>query len=336
MYHTVCGILQAEGRTWAYAGAQILSMILNMVLFDPLLLYLIKNTSGSSLATELSMFIPALIIFILLWLGKFSTKPQAKYITKCFSPEAGEALKTGLSAFIMNISIGLPSLIMQKFIAIRANRVGHYDMVVAVYNALCRIYNVSMCVPIALNAAYLPAASYAFGLKDYKRILLLTFHVVWISVVWGLFVSFVVITFPKQVCTIWSRNDDFLYWCKEIVPVSFYCTGITGIKFIVISFLQASQQTITATIMSFITELGVLPIVASIFHYNGDPNSPRWIFYAYPVSDAITTVCSISVAMKTLIKFYKLSKEQDPEKKDSTSSKSSSEEDQPSKIIPEL
>ena len=283
-------------------------MILNMALFDPLLLWAMKRTLGSSLATEISMFIPAFIILIFLFLGKLSTKPHPKYFIKCFCPKTGAALKAGLSAFIMNISISLPSLIMQKFIAIRANRVNDYDMIVAVYNSLNRIYMVSMCVPISLNAAYLPAASYAYGKKDFKRILWLTFHAAWISMSWCFFCMIIIVSFPKQICSIWSRDERFLYWCKEIVPASFYAQFLTPTKFIIVSLLQASQKTILATVTSFLTELGILPIIACIFHYTGDPNSPRRIFYAYPVSDAITTVCSLCFASKTLYDFYKESK----------------------------
>lgn len=310
-YHCVCGILQAEGRTWLYGGAQIISMLLNMALFDPLLLWSMKRTLGSSLATEISMFIPASIILIVMFCGKFSTKPSRKYVFKCFCPETGAALKAGLSAFIMNISISLPSLILQKFIAIRANRVGEYDMIVAAYNAISRIYTVSTCVPIAINAAYLPAASYAFGKKDYKRLLWLTFHAEWMAMLWGFSCMVIIVTLPKQICSIWSKDERFLYWCNEIVPPSFYIQFLTPTKFIIVSLLQASQQTVLATITSFVLELGLLPIAACIFHYTGDPKSPRRIFYAYPVTDALSTVCSLLVALKTFINFYRQAKKQD-------------------------
>lgn len=120
VYQCICGILQAEGRTWTFGISQIISMIRNMALMDPLLLYLLKRTLGSSLATEFSMLLPAFVLGILLYMKKFTTRPRFNLFAKKFIKETWEASKAGLSSFIMSISIVVPNFVMQKYMSIRA------------------------------------------------------------------------------------------------------------------------------------------------------------------------------------------------------------------------
>ncbi|EAY01876.1 MatE family protein [Trichomonas vaginalis G3] len=304
-YHCVCGVLQAEGRTWTYGGAQIASMILNMVLWDPILLYLLKRTIGSSLATEIAMFIPGFIILILIFCHKFAAKPTFKLFKNCFIIETWEAVKIGLSALIMNISVVVPTLVMQKFIAIRANKINQYDMVIAVFNALTRLYQLTLCIPMALNAAYLPATSYAFGLNNKRRVLWLTWHVLWIGVTWGIFVMIIISIWPGPIAKIWSSHPDFQHWAKEMLPVSFYTIPLCTVKFIVISFLQATKQATKAMITSIVTELVSLPVFACCFHYIGNNDSPTRIIYAYIVNDLFSTAVCLCVSGTTFFRFFK-------------------------------
>ncbi|EAX96008.1 MatE family protein [Trichomonas vaginalis G3] len=304
-YHCICGVLQAEGRTWTYGGAQMVSMICNMVLFDPLLLYLLKRTVGSSLATELAMLIPASVLISLLFCKKFAAKPTLKMFFQKFAPETWMAVKTGLATFIMNISFVVPTFVMQKYLSIRAKRVGKYETVIAVYNTLFRIYGLSFFVPLAMNASYLPSAAYAFGKKENKRILWLTWHVIWISCVWGFLITFITSVFPDKIALIFSKDDEFIYWSKRMIPKCFWTYSCACVKFIMISFLQSTQQTMKAMILSILTELLGLPIFGSLFHYLAEKESPITLLYAYPVNDICAALCCLATASPTFYKFIK-------------------------------
>lgn len=71
-----------------------------------------------------------------------------------------------------------------------------------------------------------------------------------------------------------------------------------------------------ATITSFATELAVLPIIACIFHYTGNPNSPQRLFYSYPVADARISFCAVCVSIPTLLHYYRESKKHNNDQKD--------------------
>ncbi|EAY07515.1 MatE family protein [Trichomonas vaginalis G3] len=236
-YYTMCGILQAEGRTWTYAISQISSMLLNMVCWDPLLLWSLKLIVGSSMATEIAMIIPGTVLITLMFCGKFAAKPKFHLFINKFAPETWMALKTGLSALIMNISFVVPTFVMQKYLVIRANKTGEFEMVIAVYNAIFRIYGLAFFVPLAMNAAYLPAASYAYGAKMKKRILHLTWHVIWISIVWGFLITFLTSVIPGPISSIFSKDPSFKKWSLRMIPICFYTYSFACVKFIMISFL---------------------------------------------------------------------------------------------------
>lgn len=184
-------------------------------------------------------------------------------------------------------------------------------MIIAVYNTLFRIYGLAFFVPIALNYAYLPASSFAFGKSDFKRVLWLTFHVVWICIVWGLIITFITVCFPDQISKIWSKNDRFEYWSKQLMPRVFYTFTLLSLKFIMISYLQSTHQSIKAMLLSIFTELLGLPIFATCFHYTGDKNSPQRLFYAYNVNDTVALIVCLCVSGPSMIKLYKTNKELD-------------------------
>lgn len=321
LYHTVCGILQSEGRTWTYGIAQIASLLLNMVCWDPLLLYLTKNTIGSSLSTIIAMLIPTIVLLILLFCGKFATKPSFGLFFTCFIRDTGTALKTGLSALIMNISIAIPSIFMQKFIAIRANKIGQFETIIAVTNANLRLYSLILCIPLALNAAYLPASSYAFGQKNFKRIIHLTAWVTLISIAWGAIVTLLCCIWPGTIGKIWSRDPNFIHWVEIIFPICFYTVILCSVKFIIISFLQATQQSYTAMAVGIVTYLFSLPAFAAAFHYTGRQDNPERVFYSYICNDIFAALVSFLAALPSIIRFYRESRliKEETNGKDSTS-----------------
>ena len=109
-----CGCLQAEGRTMLIGVMQIASFVLNMCVFDPLFLFAIKtDVYGAGIATALAEGIPAVIIMILFYRGKFSVKPKPSQLLKKFSPESFPAMKVGFSQLFANLAQSLPGILIR-------------------------------------------------------------------------------------------------------------------------------------------------------------------------------------------------------------------------------
>jgi len=308
IYLTCCGVLQAEGRSWWYGAAQICSLLLNMLVFDPLFLYLFKSVIGASLATIVSELIPCSIILYYLFTKRLTCQPDFSMFFNPFSQETYAALKTGLASLVMHVSTTIPNIFLQKFIAIAANNINQYDMVMAIWNTTVRLYQLSLCIVVALNTAYLPSASFAFGKHNNQRVLDLTLHVSWISTAWSTFVGILICFFPKLIARMWSTDSTFLYWAGEILPICFYTIILCSLKFVFVSYLQACGYPFFAMVLSLTTELLPLPIFASIMHYTGNKQSPVRIFIAYIFNDVFSFIVGCLIVTPKMIKMWKDSK----------------------------
>ncbi|KAH0792823.1 MatE family protein [Histomonas meleagridis] len=313
LYYFCCGILQAEGRSWLYTIVQIISLVVSTCLFDPLFLSTIKHVYGGALSTALSEGLPGIVLFILVFVHKFSVKPTFRGFINKFDKATIGALGTGASSLGLNLSVTIPAIFIQKFVATAASNIGSYNTVMAIWNAYTRLFQVTMCVPNAINAAYLPSASYAFGKRKIKRVFQLTFHAVWIAAAWGALVTFVVSVFPRDVAKLWSTDNEFLDWSEKILTVCFYTIILASIKFIVISYLQVTQMVITAVVLSVVTELVPLPCFAALLHYTGKKDDPRRIFFAYICNDILAIVVCCIVALPQMIKLYRKRNDNDEE-----------------------
>ena len=310
LYYISCGLIQAEGRSWTYSILQITSLILSTCIFDPLFLSQMKHAVGGALSLVAAEGLPGIVLIILIFMHKFSCKPTLKLLLNKFDHESRGAILTGLSALAMNLSIAIPIIFIQKFVAISANNIGSYNTVMAIFNAETRLLLVVTCVPTAMNAAYLPSCSYAFGKKNYLRILWLTFHAAWIVALWGAIITLIISIFPKQVARIWSSDPDFIYWSGKILPICFYTIILPSLKYIFISYLQSIQRSALAIVISIITELIPLPCFSAILHYTGPKNDPVRIFYAYILNDILSTIICLIATVPSMIKFYKKHKEE--------------------------
>lgn len=326
--HIPVSVRLSASRTWTYGISQITSMILNMAFLDPLFLFLLRTTMGTSLATEIAMLLPSIVILVLFFKGKFVAKPKFSMYCNKFHKETWEALKIGFSALIMNLSYVIPSLFLMKYVTIRATWVGEYESVVAVYSSIARIHPLSFSVPIALVAAYLPATSYAFGRKDLKRI------VVYICIIYCAIITLIMVSFPKQIAMIFSKSEGFTKWAKRLYPICFYAFICSNLKFILIAFLQATQQNIKYIVASIIMEILSAPIYSIIFHYTTKNKSPEIILYAYVTSDVMASIICALFALPYLITCWKNRNNPVEEQNDNTDI--DNEESDDNKIIPEI
>lgn len=113
---TACGCLQAEGRSWLFCITQISALVLDMLVFCPLLLLGFKTGIwGAAVATGLAELCPGIVIIILFYRGKFGIKPKPRDSLKKFSPHTWEALKVGAAQLLYQISKAIPGMIIRKF-----------------------------------------------------------------------------------------------------------------------------------------------------------------------------------------------------------------------------
>jgi len=316
IYLLLCGVLQGEGKTWYFGMIQVVSLCLNMLVFDPLfLLYFRTGVWGASLATVISQLIPTIFLFIQIKREKVTSRLTIFPLFRPFVPETYTAIKVGFSSFIMHLSTAFPVILMQKYVSLASKAIGQFDSIMALWNVLNRIYFLSMCIMMAITSAYLPSASYAFGGSLFSRILSLTLHSFWIATSWAVVCSIMMCIFPGEVAGIWSKGTDFLYWARKIIPNNFYTLSLCPMRAIATALLQAMKEPGKASMLSIVTMLIPIPIFSTIFYYT-KKDDPLRIFRVFIISDIFSFIVSIFVAVKPLHNLVKLEEEKAVEEED--------------------
>lgn len=309
IYMIGCGVLQAEGRPFLFCLVQLSTFILNILVFDPLFLLGFKTSIwGCTLATTLSQLIVGGILTFFILKGKFSFKPTKEMLKKKISHETGKALFVGIPELVMELSLSIPLVLMQKYIDKASTAIGIYAEATESWALTQRLYTFVEALELGFVFGYLPAASYSYGAKRYNRMLKLTIHLLWLCTSISSVIAYIIVIFIRNVASIWSKNPDFLNVAVKMVPIIFYAMPLVGLSYMAPALLEAMQKAKRATILSILSLL-VTPITISTILYFTKKNDPHRIMYTYPISDAIASLFYIAFTFKPLKILWKAPKD---------------------------
>jgi Na+-driven multidrug efflux pump len=204
----------------------------------------------------------------------------------------------------MHLSTTIPAVFMQKYMAMAAEFVGEFEDIMAIWNVLLRLNQFSICVVLAFNTAFIPAASYAFGRGQYRRILYLLLHLVWITFLWAGICECVMCLIPRQLGQIWSRKENFLKWVEKLLRPGFYGIVLAPAPYISIAFLNSVNEPCFSAVLSVLTNLIPLPVFSTIMYFTGKEDPVR-IVWAYLMRDGFSFVMSLVIAARPLWRIVK-------------------------------
>ena len=295
-YMSMCGLLQAMGHSIIYGVCQVTSAVLNMAVFDPLFLVALKTGMwGASLATVLSNFCPALVIYIMVFSGKFAVKPKFKSYLKKFNPHCFSALRVSLSQLISNLAGSIPVLLLAKYMALSGEAVGKYEVYMAAWNVNDRLYSFTICVCNALNQGFLPAASFAYGSNRMNRLLRLGLFSLFLGSVWSAFCCIIIQCLSREISSIWGSDPDFIEASSEMLRIGFVTCFLNQATYTITACLQAIKMVVLSIVTSVCTYLLPLPIFSSIFYFT-DKKNPERLMFSYIVNNiwSFLVVCVIA------------------------------------------
>lgn len=304
LYLCCCGLLQACGHPYLYGFMQFLTCFLSGLVFDPIFLIWLKLPIWSpSLASILSQAISAIILLVLIFGGKLGLQPELKMLFRKFTKETWMGFKLSISTFIGALGYFIPIVVIQKYINQAANKIGKYDVIMAIWGINEKINQIVGAFCSGFQNGLVPGCSYAFGAKRLNRMVRIFFHALWIPTVIVTVLSIFLLFTPEKVSSIWSKDPEFLYWSKKIVPRIYYLTFLFPIQYVAVGFIMSMQRERFAAILSFVSYLIPLPIYSTILYYT-KKNDPARIFYSYPLMDItasiICFICIFSPVRKAL------------------------------------
>jgi Na+-driven multidrug efflux pump len=290
-----CGCLQAEGRSWVFSAVQITSMVLNMLAFSPFFLFVCKTgIAGVSYSALCAEFIPAAVIIVLYYRGKFGIRPELGDLFKRPIRESWAAVKVGGSQLVFQLSQALPGIILRKFFGEACAAAGdcNLDDLMAGYNPYCRIWTVVVSVSNAVAIGFLPAASYAAGARRFTRIVHLLIHAAWISIAWSLFTMVFTLGFPEPLVRIFSETPGYVSWAVFIMHRCTYTAWATPLPIVVNALLQSLQYGGLASIFTLAVQTIPLPVISSILFFT-ERDNPERIFWCMIIHQAYAALVSI-------------------------------------------
>ena len=311
MYMASCGFLQGEGRTLLFGFANFVCLGLNGLVLDPLFLFGFKTgIRGVSLATIVSEIIPGSVLLTLFYCNKFGIRPKLIQFCRKFSPRTWTAVKVGVSQLIAQLSVTLPSIAVRKFIGMAVG--SEFDDAMAGFNCSMRLSGISMAPLMGITMGFVPAASYAYAAKKYRRFLWLCFHSVWLCCVWGLIAGCLIWTIPREMAKMFSTSERYLDYGSKMTLYSNALAPIQGIRFNCQTILQSMHMGGRATLTGLLNNFVWILLFTVILYYTDKTDGAR-ICWCYSISHALAIPATVIFLWKPLSTIWKLAKEEKDE-----------------------
>jgi len=288
-----CGLIQATGRSTLYGVIQLVAFVLNMLVFDPLLLYYLKTPMwGASLATILSQLFPAIFVTIRIFSGKYAIQPKMKMFLKPISKETWAAMSVGFSSWIASVSLTIPQVLMQKYFNNASLAIGEYNTMIMIWAVMEKLYLITGGICVAFGQSTLPSVSFAFGANRLNRVLRIGLHALWVSTMLSCAFAGAIILFPRKIAKIWSSDPHYLNWAEKTIPVMFYCAPFFAIQYIIPAVLQGMKKVFSSTALSILTLLIPLPVFSSLLYFT-NKRDPIRIIYTFTCNDIYSFIMCI-------------------------------------------
>lgn len=200
---------------------------------------------------------------------------------------------------------------VRKFIGMAcSNEPQDFADSMAGFNAAVRIVNLTHSIFNAITQLFIPAASYSFAAKRYRRFLKLTLHIYWLALVWGALTLIITWSIPRTLSKMRSSGECYLKYAGKMVSNNNGLAPFAGFKFNAISMLQAIQQGPRATILSFLSNFATNIIL--VLYYTNKHDGAR-IVWCNPLSYSLSSLISIFFLWSPVKNLMLLSKEEDME-----------------------
>lgn len=277
-------ILRGEGNTFVPMISMLIGSIINIVL-DPFLIFGIGpfpqlGVAGAAYATVIGRAISGVYIVYKVLTNDQDIRINLKNFSFKFK-------------IIRDIySVGLPAMIMQFLASFMVGGlniiVGDYNQyAVAVVGIYFRLQSFVFMPVFGLNQGYMPIVGYNYGHNNPERMKE--------TIKYGLIVGFTITTLgfivfqliPEPLIRLFNSNEELVEIGVNALKTISLAFPIIGLAIVGSTTLQAVGRGVASMVVSFLRQIIVLLPVAYVL---GKVGGLRWIWYAFPISEAISFV----------------------------------------------
>lgn len=300
-------LLQASGLSVQSTIAQISGAVINIIL-DPIMIYGLfgfpkLGVSGAALATVIGQVASFLIALIFHLKFNKAVKNGLRYI------------KPNGTIIKLIYRIGLPAIIAQALMSVMTYGInlilGAVDAsLVTAYGLYYKIQQFILFAAFGLRDTITPIVSFAFGMRDKRRVKDgIRFGVLYTSVIMLAGTVLLELT-AEPLCSAFGLSGQTQSLCVSAVRIISAGFLFAGISLSLQGVFQALDKGLSSLIISLLRQLVLVLPVAWLFSgfVNGDLSNAWLIWLTFPVAELITAAVAVLLMKpaykKTVKAFY--------------------------------
>ena len=285
-------LLQASGLSVQSTIAQISGAVINIIL-DPIMIYGLfgfpkLGVSGAALATVIGQIASFLIALIFHLKFNKAVKNGLRYI------------KPNGTVIKLIYRIGLPAIIAQALMSVMTYGInlilGAVDAsLVTAYGLYYKIQQFILFAAFGLRDTITPIVSFAFGMRDKRRVKDgIRFGVLYTSVIMLAGTVLLELT-AEPLCSAFGLSGQTQSLCVSAVRIISAGFLFAGISLSLQGVFQALDKGLSSLIISLLRQLVLVLPVAWLFSgfVNGDLSNAWLIWLTFPVAELITAAIAV-------------------------------------------
>lgn len=288
-------IVRAEGAVKEGFLAHLLSTVLNIIL-DPLFILVLRmGVGGAAVATVLGNMAGAgyLAVYVIRRSENFTLSP----LPALRNPAAlGTLLAIGLPNFINSTLAGFAHALANQLL------VQYGTLAVAGMAAASKTNTLISMTQMGITVGVQPLLAYNYGAKNIFRVREAVFKLSMITLSVGLLLMGACFAGGRQIVALFLKNPDALTLGQQFVRILVLTGPLLGLYYLAASFLQASGNAKTATLVSLLRQgIFLIPLLYrmnALFGMYGN-------IAAHIVADLLAAVTAVVLALQQYRKLVK-------------------------------
>ncbi|WP_097014314.1 MATE family efflux transporter [Anaerocolumna aminovalerica] len=287
---------RAESSVKITSIAVITGALLNVIL-DPIFMFekgFGLGVAGASIATTISQFVTAIILFWYYFSGRSIIKLKLK------------AIKPSVNLFKTVVMIGVPTAVVQICLAVStsltnmaAASLPESDLIIAAYGVVQRLVLVGHYVILGFMQGYQPVAAYSFGAKNEERFHESERFALKSTIFLTLLVEIIYILLSKPLIMLFNQNPSVVEYGSKLLISQVAIYPAFGVCYLMTIIFQTIGSAKYGVFLSTLRQgLLYIPFILLLPNFFGILG----IYLTQPIADILTVaICVFSYpAMKRI------------------------------------
>lgn len=303
MYFGLNGLIRASGNPKTAMGLTLFTVISNAIL-DPILIFgFDMGIKGAAVATVICQLM-ALVYTFIFFLDKKHFLHFGKRIFEFDWPIAKASLSIGLGPFLMNSAACIVTLFINQQL-----RAYGGDLAIGAYGIANRITFMFLMINMGFNQGMQPIASFNYGARQYKRVK----EIFWLTAKWMTLVAVILFIasefFTTPLVRVFTSDPEMISKADTGLHIMNMVAWTIGFGMVSSNFFQSLGMVKKSIFLSLTRQLLFLvPLIYVLPIWLGE----RGVWYAFPISDALSAICSLVFILGIMRKFDRLKDGDDP------------------------